>query len=57
MRAGLEHIERDCLVISTPKTVDNVIFKVWNSTPEILSVLKLYEWQYYQYFRLKIDVV
>jgi len=57
MRAGLEHIERDCLVISTPKPVDNVILKVWNSTPEILSVWKLYEWQYYQYFHLQIHVV
>lgn len=57
MRAGLEHIERDCLVRSTPQTVDNVILEVRNSTPEILTVGKLYEWQYYQYFHLQIHMV
>lgn len=57
MRAGLEHIERDCLDRSTPKTVDNVILKVWNSTPEVLTVRKLYEWQYYQFFHLQIHMV
>jgi hypothetical protein len=40
MRVGLEHTERDGLVISTPKTVDNVILKVWNSTSEIFDCLK-----------------
>jgi hypothetical protein len=57
MRAGLENIERDCLVRSTPKTVVNIILKVWNSTPEILTVGKLYEWQYYQYSHLQIHMV
>jgi len=57
MRVGLGHIETDCLVRSTPKNVDNVILKVWNSTPEILTVWKVYECQYYQYFHLQIHVV
>lgn len=57
MRGGLEHIERECLVRTTPKTVYNVILKVWNSTPEILTVLKVYEWQYYEYVHLQIHMV